>query len=59
MRTLTRLTTRLNTIKELFAFFWHQRLWWLMPMMIIFLLFGLLLIFVQGSVFAPFIYTLF
>lgn len=59
MKALTRLTMRLNAIRELFIFLWQQRLWWLMPMMIIFLLFGLLFIFAQGSVLAPFIYTLF
>jgi drug/metabolite transporter superfamily protein YnfA len=50
---------------KLFVFreFWHflkeQKKFWLLPMVIVLLLFGLLLVFAQGSALAPFIYTLF
>ena len=44
---------------ELLAFLWERKLWWLIPMVSIFLIFGMILIFAQGSAFAPFIYTLF
>lgn len=44
---------------ELLSFLWAQKLWWLIPMMSVFLIFGLLLVFTQGSALAPFIYTLF
>ncbi len=44
---------------ELLGFLWEQKLWWLIPMMSVFLIFGLLLVFTQGSALAPFIYTLF
>ena len=48
---------------ELFADLWHflraRRKFWLAPIIIIALLLGALLIFAQGSVVAPFIYTLF
>ena len=45
--------------KSLFRFLWTQRLWWMIPMMVVLLLFGTLLILAQQSVFFPFTYTLF
>jgi hypothetical protein len=51
--------SRLGTVGELFAFLWEQKLWWLMPMIVMLLLIGALLVFTQGSAIAPFIYTLF
>ena len=38
---------------------WQRKLWWMMPMIIVLLLFALLMIFAQGTAVAPFIYTLF
>ena len=59
--TQTAKKTKLRTsiIRELFRFLWQNKLWWLMPMIIVFLAFGLLIIFAEGSVLAPFLYTLF
>ena len=59
MKWVTRLTHRFSIIGELFQFLWQQRLWWLIPMITVLLLFGLLLLFAQSSPIAPFIYTLF
>jgi LPS O-antigen subunit length determinant protein (WzzB/FepE family) len=50
---------RTSIISELFQFLWQAKLWWLAPILIIFLIFGLLLIFTEGSALAPFLYTLF
>lgn len=44
---------------ELLVFLWQRKLWWLMPMVIMLLAFGLLLIFASASGVGPFIYTLF
>jgi hypothetical protein len=44
---------------ELLRFLWERKLWWLIPMTAILLLFGLLLIFASASGVGPFIYTLF
>jgi len=44
---------------ELLGFLWARKLWWLIPMVSVLLLFGLLLIFATASGLAPFIYTLF
>jgi hypothetical protein len=44
---------------ELVEFLMHRKKYWLLPIILIMLLVGLLLISVQNSVVAPFIYTLF
>ena len=46
-------------IKELFQFLRFRKKLWLAPIIIVMLIFGGLLILAQGSVLAPFIYTLF
>jgi hypothetical protein len=51
--------TRLGIIGELLSFLWQRKLWWLIPMILVIVLFCVLLIFAQGSAIAPFIYTLF
>ncbi|MCH7951721.1 hypothetical protein IH980_03225 [Patescibacteria group bacterium] len=56
---LTAAQRRGSIIQELFQFLWEAKLWWLIPMVVVLLLFGLLLIFAESSAVAPFIYTLF
>lgn len=51
--------SKLGIFSELLFFLWKRKLWWLIPMIIILVLFGLLLIFTQTSSVAPFIYSLF
>jgi hypothetical protein len=46
-------------IKELWAFLRVQKKLWLAPIIIVMIVLGGLLIIAQGSVVAPFIYTLF
>jgi hypothetical protein len=50
---------RLGIVGELLVFLWQRKMWWLIPMILVIVLFGVLLIFAQGSAVAPFIYTLF
>jgi hypothetical protein len=52
-------SARMGIVGELFSFLWQRKLWWLIPMIVVIVLFGVLLIFAQGSAVAPFIYTLF
>ena len=59
MKDLKRAASKFGIVGEFFSFLWEQKLWWLIPMMSVFLIFGLLLVFTQGSALAPFIYTLF
>ena len=51
--------TRMGIVGELFGFLWQRKLWWLLPMIVMLLIFGILLVLAQGSAIAPFIYTLF
>jgi len=44
---------------ELWAFMKVRKKWWLLPIILVLALIGALLIFAQGSVLAPFIYTIF
>jgi hypothetical protein len=46
-------------LKEFFEFLKVRKKYWLMPIIIVLLLFGGLIIFSQGSAIAPFIYTIF
>ena len=58
-KALQRTAGRFGIVGELFGFLWEQKLWWMIPMMTVFVIFGLLLVFTQGSALAAFIYTLF
>ena len=44
---------------ELWAFMRERKKFWLLPIVLVLLLFGSLMVLTQGSVVAPFIYTLF
>ena len=45
--------------REFWAFMRVRKKFWLLPIIAVMLLVGALLVFAQGSVLAPFIYTLF
>ncbi len=49
----------MDFLKELFAFLRARKKLWLAPIILVLVLFGGLLVLAQGSVVAPFIYTLF
>ncbi len=46
-------------LKDFWQFLWARKLWWMAPMVVIFVLFGALVIMAQSSSVAPFIYVLF
>ena len=48
-----------RVISEFLEFLRQEKKYWLVPIVIVFVLFGLLLVFSQSSAIAPFIYTLF
>lgn len=54
-----RILFRLKIVGELLSFLWERRLWWMIPMVLVLTIFGMLMVFAQSSVLAPFIYTLF
>jgi hypothetical protein len=45
-------------VREFIAFLKHSKKWWLLPIVLVLLLFGVLLV-LSGTAAAPFIYTLF
>jgi hypothetical protein len=51
--------SNLAVVGELFQFLWKRKLWWLIPMVIVLIAFGLLMVFASTSGVGPFIYALF
>lgn len=53
------MSSNFGVVSELLRFLWQRKLWWLIPMVAVLLIFGLLLIFASASGVGPFIYSLF
>jgi len=49
----------MDFLRDLWGFLNQRKKFWLLPLIVIILLFGALMIFASGSAIAPFIYTLF
>ena len=49
----------MNFIKEFLRFIFVRKKYWLIPILLILLIFGGLIVLTQGSALAPFIYTIF
>ena len=49
----------ISVLRELWLFMRVRKKYWLLPVLIMLAVFGALLVLTQGSVVAPFIYTLF
>ena len=49
----------MSFIRELWAYMRTRKKYWLLPILIVFVLFGGLIVLSQGSAVAPFIYTVF
>lgn len=52
-------TFLMDFFHELWSFLKHRKKLWLLPIVLVLLLLGVLIVFVQGSAIAPFIYTVF
>ncbi|MEW5795017.1 MAG: DUF5989 family protein [Candidatus Zixiibacteriota bacterium] len=48
-----------SSFKLVWGFLRARKKWWLTPFVVVLLLFGLLMVFAQSSVLAPFIYAIF
>ncbi len=59
MRALRSFFYKFTVVGELMTFLWKRKLWWLMPMVVVLLFFGMLIVFGQATGMGPFIYTLF
>lgn len=46
-------------LREFFLFLKERKKWWLIPLILIFLILGVLIFLTSSSALAPFIYTLF
>jgi hypothetical protein len=49
----------MDFLKDLWGFLKQRKKFWLLPLIVIILVFGALMVFASGSAIAPFIYTLF
>ena len=49
----------MSFIKEIILFIFQRKKFWLIPVLIILIIFGGLIVLSQGSAVAPFIYTIF
>lgn len=49
----------MDFLKDLWGFLSQRKKFWLLPLIVIILMFGALMVFASGSAIAPFIYTLF
>ena len=50
---------KIRVVREFLTFLKQEKKFWLVPIVVVFLAFGLLMVFAQSSAVAPFIYTLF
>lgn len=50
---------RLSTLREMAEFLRIRKKFWLLPIVVFLVLFGMLVVLTQGSALAPFIYALF
>ena len=46
-------------VGELWAFMKERKKFWLLPIVLVLMVFSMLIVFTQGSALAPFVYTLF
>lgn len=54
-----KLRDRFEIIREFVSFLRERKLWWIIPVLIVFILAGLLVVITAGSPIGAFIYTLF
>ena len=48
-----------RVLREFWQFLMNEKKFWLVPIIVVFVLFGALIVFSQSTAVAPFIYTLF
>ena len=51
--------TNVSTSRELLSFIWHGKTWGLAPVVVVLLMLSFLVVFLETSALAPFIYALF
>ena len=53
------IVSKISIFIEFLQFLKHRKKWWLIPIVVVLVLLGVLLVLSEGSVLAPFVYTLF
>ena len=56
---LRKMAVNMGVFGEIVTLLWQRKLWWMIPMVVVLLSFGMLLMFASASGVGPFIYTLF
>lgn len=51
--------TNMSTSRELLSFIWNGKNWWLTPVVVVLIMLSFLVVFLETSALAPFIYALF
>ena len=59
LKLVRRVALNAGMLGQLVAFFWSNKRWWLVPMLVTLCLFVALIALAQSSAIAPFVYTLF
>ena len=59
MRVIRETGDRLGIAGELLAFLWQRKMWWMFPMVVVLLVFGILTIVGSSTGVGPLVYTLF
>ncbi len=59
MKFIKKMFSRGSEANDLVKFLWEAKLWFLIPFVLVLLVFGLIFVFAQATGVAPFIYTLF
>ena len=59
MQMLREIGDKFGIAGELLAFLWVRKIWWMFPLVLVLLFFGLIIVIGSATGVAPFIYTLF
>ena len=59
MSIISDVTGKLGIAGELLGFLWQQKLWWMIPMVAVLLVFGIVIVVGSSTGVGPFVYTLF
>lgn len=59
MRVLREIGEKFVIAGELLSFMWRRKMWWMIPLVVVLLFFGLIIVAGSATGVGPFIYTLF
>jgi hypothetical protein len=48
---------KMGTVRELLHFFWENKLWWMIPVVVTVIIVAVLIVFAQAAPVVPFLYT--